>query len=348
MKKIITLIQSEAWIDYVKRSANHDFYHTWTYHSLDESGIPLLFVYEEETDFIAFPLIKRDIPDSEYYDFSSVYGYSGPISNKNFKDLDIEFIKRFKHSFLSFLSQEKIVSIFTRLHPFFDQEILLQHFGGLWNNGKVIALDLSISLEEQRSKYQNRVLRQVKQMNRKGYSVKQAHGLEDIRIFNAMYTANMLRLDASKSYMFSEQYFVDLLHSKEVDARLLFVYNEDGYPICGAIVVFTNKLIQAHLLATKQEYYAESPAKLLTDEITILGRKLGMKYYNLGGGLGFKEDSLFTWKMAFSRLTFNYQSWRFIVNQSAYNDLLYDLDIDPKSSVDLFPLYRSRVLQPIS
>jgi len=340
MKKIITLSHSEEWISYVKRSKNYDFYHTYTYHSLDENGVPFLFVYEEEGDFIAFPLVKRDIPETDLFDCSSVYGYSGPISNKNFTDLEDEFINRFKKSFLSFLNKEKIISIFTRLHPYFDQQVILKRFGGVHENGKIISIDLSIPIEEQRLKYQNRVLRQVKQMNKKGYYVKEANDIEDIRTFNSMYTAAMLRLEASKTYLFSEEYFITLLNSKELDARLLFVYNEVGFPICGAIVVFTNQIIQAHLLATDSNYYAESPAKLLTDEISLLGRKLGMKYYNLGGGLGYKEDSLFNWKLAFSKQTFNFYSWRYIVNRSLYDDLLIEFDIDEKVSVELFPLYR--------
>lgn len=218
----------------------------------------------------------------------------------------------------------------------------MDKFGGVWKNGKVIAIDLSISIEAQRAQYQNRVLRQVKQMNRKGYYVKEANDREHISLFNSMYTANMLRLNASRTYLFSDQYFIDLLNSTELDARLLFVNNTEGTPICGAIVVFTKNLIQAHLLATSAEYYSESPAKLLTDEITILGRKLGMKYYNLGGGLGFKEDSLYIWKSTFSKLTFNYSSWRYIVNQQAYNRILSVFEVSPSSTTDLFPLYRSQ------
>jgi len=340
MKKIITLSRSEEWKAYVKRSKNYDFYHTYTYHSLDETGVPFLFVYEEEGDFIAFPLVKRDIPETDFFDCSSVYGYSGPISNKNFTSLEEGFINKFKIAFLSFLHKEKIISIFTRLHPYFNQQVILKKFGGIHENGKIVSLDLTIPIEEQRSKYQNRVLRQVKQMNRKGYYVKEANNLDAIRTFNSMYTAAMLRLEASKTYLFTEEYFSRLLHSQEIDARLLFVYNEVDVPICGAIVVFTNHIIQAHLLATDADYYSESPAKLLTDEITLLGRKLGMKYYNLGGGLGYKEDSLFNWKLAFSKQTFNFYSWRYVVNRSMYNKLLFEFDIDENGSDELFPLYR--------
>ena len=177
-------------------------------------------------------------------------------------------------------------------------------------------------------------------MNKKGYVVKESKELADIQIFYSLYTDSMLRRNASKAYFFSEKYLSELLNSKDINAKLLFVYNEDGFPICGTIVVFTNEIIQAHLLATNPDYYSESPAKLLTDEITIIGRKLGMKYYNLGGGLHYKEDSLFDWKLAFSKKTFKYNSWRFIANHNLYNNLLKEFDIEDDSTIDLFPLYR--------
>jgi hypothetical protein len=343
MKKIITLIESEEWASYIKRTAKHDFYQTSTYHSLDESGVAILFVYEEGVDFIAIPLIKREIPKTDLFDFTSVYGYSGPFANKCFKDLEESFMVKFKNHFLDYLKKEKIVSIFTRIHPFFDQHILLNKFGGVYSNGKVIAIDLTISLDEQRSRYQNTVFSHIKKLNKKGYAVKEAKELADIQTFYYMYTASMHRLFAKKSYFFSEKYFINLLNSKEINAKLLFVYNEVGYPICGAIAVFTNQIIQVHLLATDIIYYSESPSRFLIDEITIVGRKLGMKYCNLGGGLSYKEDSLFNWKQTFSKLTIEYNSWRYIVNQDLYYKILNKFNIKEDPSSDLFPIYRFSV-----
>ena len=150
----------------------------------------------------------------------------------------------------------------------------------------------------------------------------------------------MIRLNALNSYFFTEEYCIELLQSKEYDAKLYFVYNENGYPICGTIIVFTNKIIQGHLLATREEFKSVSPAKLLVDEISMIGRDKGMKYYNIGGGLGYNEDSLYKWKLKFSNLTFDHKSWRYIVNPQAYNFILNQLAIDPTSNIDFFHLYR--------
>ena len=47
----------------------------------------------------------------------------------------------------------------------------------------------------------------------------------------------------------------------------------------------------------------------------------GFKYYNLGGGLGGKEDSLFKYKSSFSKDFRDFQIWRYEVNKKAYDEL---------------------------
>ncbi|WP_432709905.1 GNAT family N-acetyltransferase [Pedobacter sp.] len=341
LKYLITIDQEVEWKNFVKRTINYDFYHSWTYHSLDRSGIPLLFVYEEKDNFIGIPLIKREIIDSEYYDMTSVYGYSGPISNRDFSSLPPDFVNNFRSNFLDFLKDEKIVTVFSRLNPFFFQTDIMKGFGGVVDNGKVVVIDLSVSLEAQRKGYhQGRVLRKVRQLRRNGFYVKEARSAKDVEIFSLIYNLNMLRKDASAIYHFDYKYFKSLLDTEEYDARLFFVYDIDDYPICGAIVVITNGIMQAHLIGTRAEYLSYSPAKLLTDEIANIGRTLGAKFYNLGGGLGFKEDSLYNWKASFTDLTFEYKSWRFIVNDEVYKSLLIKKEIKLDTKVDFFPLYR--------
>jgi RimJ/RimL family protein N-acetyltransferase len=339
-KFLITIDQEVEWKRFIKRTFNFDFYHSWTYHSLDDSGIPLLFIYEEGDNFVGIPLIKRIIPNSEYFDLTSVYGYSGPISNKAFHSLSPDLVRNFRSNFLDFLKDEKIVTVFSRLHPFFSQTDLMEEFGGVVDNGKVVVMDLSISLEEQRKAYRESFLRKIKQLRKKGFYVKEANADEDIKIFALIYKLNMLRIDASATYYFDYAYFKTLLDSDEVDARLLFVYDTNDYPISGIIIVITNGIMQFHLLGTRKEYLGDSPAKLLMEEITIIGRALGVKFFNLGGGLGFKEDSLFKWKTGFSHLTFDYKTWRFVANEEVYKSLLTKQEIKSDTEIDFFPLYR--------
>lgn len=342
MKKTITILEKEEWKNYVRNSLQHDFYHTWYYHSLDTTGLPLLFVYEEGENYIAFPLIRRSISATPYGDLTSVYGYTGPISNQRFESLGHVFLERFRESFLAFLKEEQFVSVFSRLHPFFDQHLSIEAMGGIHANGKTIAIDLRIPLEEQRQKYHKRLREKIRQLKRKGYTLREGNSLEDIRTFAAIYTENMKRIGASDYYLFTPSYFSDLHQSDEFNSKLLLI-EIDGKTVCGAFIVCTNDIIQAHLLGTLSSHLSDSPAKLLTDEITIIGREMGAKYFHLGGGLNFKQDSLFEWKACFSDLILDFSSWRYIADPVVYDSLLEDLQLDKSSDIDFFPLYRYQV-----
>ncbi|MEJ6981349.1 GNAT family N-acetyltransferase [Pedobacter sp. P351] len=341
MTRIITIDQKDKWNEYIENSFQSDFYHTWSYHSIDQTGDPLLFVYEENNLFIAFPLIKRKIDNSPYFDLTSVYGYTGPVSNTKFDEINELLIKNFQNEFLTFLQKGNYVSVFSRLNPFFNQESIVQCFGGLYYNGKTVAIDLTSSHKEQTSNYRRAFHGNIKKLRKLGYIVKEGNSIEDIRTFVSIYTENMDRIGASESYYFSEDYFRNILESKEYQSKLLMAYNDDDLAVAGMIITCINGIIQAHLLSTRTEFLHLSPAKLLVDEATIIGRELNMKYYHLGGGVGFKEDSLFNWKSGFSDLHLPYYTWRYIVNEPVYNSLLEKANIEKSAEIDFFPLYRS-------
>ncbi|WEA01213.1 GNAT family N-acetyltransferase [Mucilaginibacter sp. SJ] len=339
MIKIFTLLNKEEWISYVGNSAEYDFYHTWHYHSLETAGDPVLFIYEELDTFIGFPLLQRKIPGSDYSDLTCVYGFSGPFSNKKIDEIDEELMENFKSAFNNFLVKEKYVSVFVRLHPFYKQQKLLEKFGGVHENGKTVVLDLSLPIDEQRKKYRQSTMDAIKHAWKKGFRIEDETNTAGIKTFVEIYTENMKRVGASNYYLFNEKYFSEILNTSEYDARLLTVYYNDT-AIASTIIVFTNGIIQAHLVGTRAEYLHHSPTKFLADSITQIGREKGMKYYNLGGGLGFKNDKLFDWKCAFSDFHLDFKTWRYVANPEIYQKLLQDKGIEENAEVDFFPLYR--------
>jgi lipid II:glycine glycyltransferase (peptidoglycan interpeptide bridge formation enzyme) len=255
------------------------------------------------------------------------------------EELDDSLMTNFKCAFLNFLADGKYVSVFSRMHPFFNQQLLLEKFGGVHENGRTVVIDLSESIEDQRKKYRQSTLDSVKHAWKKGFKVREEKGAKAIALFNDIYTDTMKRVNASDYYFFSNEYFEKILNTPEYDGRLLTMYDGDT-AICSTIIMFTNGIIQAHLIGTRNEYLHHSPAKFMADEISILGRSLGMRYYNLGGGLGFKEDALFKWKLGFTEHCLDYKSWRYIANPTIYQELLDKKDLDKNADIDFFPLYR--------
>jgi len=338
----ITLDQKSDWVGYVSRAAETDFYHTWHYHSLAKDGTSLLFIYNEGGDFIGIPLLKREIFNTNYFDLHSVYGYSGPISNYPFKNIPEQLIEGFKYAFLDFIRDENIVSVFSKLHPFFNQHKILEKFGGIYDNGKTVFIDLLEPVDVQRKKYRQTTKDGIKKCRKLGYKIKDCTAQEDIAAFALLYKQNMSRINAAEFYLFNEDYFTRLIKTNEYLCKLILILDGNEI-ICGSIIMCNNGIIQGHLIATNAKYLRYSPAKFLVDEVSILGRNLGMSYYHLGGGLGFKENSLFEWKLGFSDLVLDYKSWRFIANPAVYNELVIKSGNSIDNTVDFFPLYRMSV-----
>jgi len=339
MTRIFSIHDKREWTFYVRNAAEYDFYHTWHYHSLETTGSPVLFVYQELDNYIAFPLLKREIPGSGYYDLSCVYGFSGPVSNQKIDRLGNAFMENFKKAFLTFLSDENYISVFTRMHPFYNQQHLLNKFGGVHENGKTVVIDLSESIEQQRQRYRQSAMDAIRHAWKKGFRVEEEKGPAALATFVEIYTESMKRLGASNQYLFNDRYFSNLCNTSEYDARILMVYDGDTV-MSSTIITFTNGIIQAHLVGTRAEYLHQSPTKFLVDEITQIGRIEGMRYYNLGGGLGYKQDKLFDWKSAFSDQHIDFKSWRFIANPTVYQNLLDEKGIKENAEIDFFPLYR--------
>ncbi|MBE9601667.1 GNAT family N-acetyltransferase [Pedobacter sp. MC2016-24] len=327
------------WDAFVLRSLIHEAYHTWHYHTLNSEGEPVLFVYEEGPHFIALPLIKRKIENSEFFDVTSIYGYGGPISNLPLSDIPDDRKANFKKSFQEFMDTEQCICVFSRLHPFIAQDDLLSTIGGVCDNGSTIYMDLSLPIEIQRSNYDKRLWRQIRKLRSENYIIKEAESEAEIRDFTMMYHKNMERLSAAPNYYFDYNYFVGLLNSKELDNKLILIY--DGQKlICGALLLVSSYLIRNHLSATAQEYINESPSKLLTDEISLIGRKVGAKIFHLGGGVGGKEDSLFKFKSHFSNTRIRDQIWCFVSNNQAYNELVEKRSAELNPESRYFPIYR--------
>ncbi|MFS2185136.1 GNAT family N-acetyltransferase [Mucilaginibacter sp. Mucisp84] len=334
-----TIHNRKDWDEYINRSYAHEGFHTWYYHSLNNEGEPLLFVYEENTVFIALPVIKRKIEGSEYFDMTCVYGYSGPLSNIPLENLPVAITTQFKVAFTGFMKEESAICIFSRLHPFLNQHHILENIGGIKDNGTTLYVDLSLSEEEQRNGYDKRLGRQIRSLRKMGFVIKEADTIQEIEHFAEIYYKNMDRLHASSNYYFDVQHFINLLNEEYMKNKLILIY--DGLNLmCGALILLSDTIVRNHLSATSPDYLNISPSKLLTDEISMIGRRLGKKIFHLGGGVGGKEDSLFNFKKLFSNSQVKDRIWCYINDEPAYNELVLKSGVDPNPEIKFFPLYR--------
>lgn len=330
----------ESWDKTLEDIISYDFYHTYDYHhiSKSENEKPILLVYSEEDKIIAIPFLLRQVFDSDYRDLTSVYGYSGPLV----KNIDETFDNsNFKKELNAFFEMYQVVSVFSRLHPFLNKQgFVINNLGKIKKLGKVVNIDLSKTLDEQRSQFSKTTKRYLNK-TRKICLVKNEVNSKMIDVFMDLYYENMDRVNAKQSYYFSKEYFEAFANSKNFKTDILYlVLEETNEIISAAMMIKTNNIVQYHISGTRNKHLDLTPIRVLIDEMRITATEQGYEYFNLGGGLGSLEDSLFNFKASFSKDFKDFKIWKYVVNQSSYDNLVKQYS-DLNGNQEFFPLYRN-------
>jgi len=340
-KFIQTISNKSQWDGILSEIGTYDCYHTYDYHMIDTEvdRIPMLLYYHIGKASIALPLIKRPIGDTGYYDFSSVYGYAGPVFSKGTTQKDFE---NFKRALVTFCESEKIVSIFSRLNPYIaKQNLCLDGLGEINSIGKLVYIDLSKSQEEQKAEFSSTCKRYINKA-RRSCTIKKDSSEKGVETFMRLYHENMDRVNADQHYYFDKDYFSDLLRTKNFETEILFAVLEETNEVISGILNFKiGSTIHYHLSGTLTKYLNLRPLRLLIDEVRIrANQKKESNYLNLGGGLGSQEDSLYNFKASFSKQHKIFQIWKYIVNKKVYDSLVSDKN----NAGSFFPAYREKNL----
>lgn len=329
-------IDDPKWREIIKRADTFDFHHTAYFHKIDTDFPAQLLYFHKDQDFIALPVVIRPVENTPYYDITSVYGYAGPVfhfSNEEIKDNLIEF---FKTSFTNYCKENKIISVFARLHPLISQRDILEGLGNIADLNKTVSIDLTLHPEEQRREYRKSLKSELNQLRKKEIFIESTTNPSCINDFIDIYYETMDRVNASENYYFSKEYFYEFLNNDDFEAELL-VAKKDHKVIAGAIFTFTDKIMQYHLAGTTEEFIKDTPMKLILDHARIIGNEASAKDLHLGGGVGGSDDdSLFKFKSGFSKNFKQFSVWKYIVDTEIYDELSRE-----KIASDFFPLYRS-------
>ncbi len=337
----LKIIESEnEWKEFLSSIDAYDFYHTYDYHQLAkvEGETPIIVVYQNGNCFVGIPFLQRKIFDTNYNDLTSVYGYAGPL----YVDPNDEFQQEdFKQRLNDFFIENNIVSVFSRLNPFIpNQENIISGLGDVLKLSKVVNIDITKPKDEQRTIFSKTTKRYVNK-TRKLCDIKIGGTPEDIETFKDLYYENMDRVNAKDSYYFDIEYFEKITRSDDFQNDVLFaILKETGEIISAAMMIKTNDIIQYHISGTRDQYLHLTPIRILIDEMRILGTDQGYTYFNLGGGLGSTEDSLFKFKSSFSKDFKDFKIWKYIVNDKIYNELSEQFS-DKTTNRNFFPLYRN-------
>jgi sugar O-acyltransferase (sialic acid O-acetyltransferase NeuD family) len=337
--KALTILtaSSSQWSEFLER-APHDFFHTSNYHQVSEcfgKGKALLAVYGDLDKFVAWPYLVQEIEGFErtaaenLRDITSVYGYAGPIGYAC--DQDNAFLASAWDGMLEMWRSQSIVSVFTRLHPLLGNHRWLHHLRGDGEmpalvdegcgEGTTVAVDLSASPEETWNSYKRQLRQSLRRLMSLSMSTTPDPEWRHFDDFVRLYYKTMKRNGSASFYVFPARQFKQLKAALGPHGSLM-VTEHEGEVAAAALLIEYAGIVNVHLLATDERFAQLSPSKLLIHEAQIWARSRGNRFLHLGGGRGSRsDDPLFRFKALFSSAFFPFHTCRWILNQSAYDDL---------------------------
>ncbi len=331
--QIDEISNKKEWRNALSFVEGFDFYHTWDFHAISQKngeGTPVLFKISKQNSGLLIPLLERKIPDTNYKDLTSVYGYPSPLV---YGDVSNDEIVSMWNDFTRHLIESDYVSIFTRLHPLVTPEPIVDLCGSF--SGKVVVIDLSLSQDEQTRGYRKGHKYDIKNLKKSDIDCYHSNDEESLRFFILNYEATMRSLNASSMYFFPELYYRGLLESSNFETRIYLCKYKDTI-ICSGLFIFCGEIVQYHLSGSNPEFYKLAGTKMMIDKVRADACHEGKKYFVLGGGLGAGEDNLFKFKAGFSKRTENFNVIKLVLNQERYDELSSACN----QNTDYFPKYR--------
>ncbi len=342
---VYTLEQSEAWDCLVKSFKSYDVYWLSGYvkaFKLHGDGEPMLFYYEADNLRGINVVMKRDIalsehfvgklPEATYFDFSSPYGYGGWIIEGEGDE------RALWQAYEQWCRSNSIISEFVRFHPVLENEARAQGGYETVFLGPTIAMDLS-SPEAIWANITSKNRNMIRKAQKNGIRIYNGNFPEIYKKFPEIYNLTMQKDNANKYYYFKDEFYQSILNDLPQNAQIFYAMLEDEI-IAVSIVLAADGKMNYHLSGSLLEYQGLAPTNLLLYHAALWGSANGCKTFHLGGGVGAREDGLYSFKKAFYRgEPKGYHIGKKIFDAEAY-DKLVSLRNDLEES-GFFPRYRA-------
>lgn len=351
MLSIINVSETERWDNLVKSFKNYDVYYLSGYSKafqLHGDGEPLLFYYDDEDTRAINVVIKRDIaklevfkdklPLNTYFDISTPYGYGGLIVEGEVTD---EKIRKLDEKYTVLCKNQGIVSEFVRFHPVTNNVNVVFPIYDTSKLGRTITMELNSKnqiWDDLTSKNRNVIRKALKS----GVEIFWGRDPKLFDKFITLYNATMDKDNAEDYYYFDKDFYDSILSDLKNNSLMFYAMYENKI-IAMSIILFSNEQMHYHLSASESEYMKFAPTNLLLYEAACWGAENGYKSFHLGGGLGSKEDSLFSFKKAFNKNSDTY----FSIGRKVFYEKKYDELVEIRKengyfdeNTLYFPIYR--------
>lgn len=344
------LPEDRRWRDFLT-TASHDCYHLPEYvrfAAKHEGGSPGAYYVENNGMALLVPVLRQALPKDlggtgMACDFISPYGYPGPIFSGG---TDAPNARELFAGFLDIARSQGAVAIFLRIHPLLQDFLsTMADFGELVMHGRTVFGEMSGGRDDIWSGLSGNHWRNIKKLQKSGF-VSVHNDFAWWEGFIGVYLETMRRVGATRQYFFSRDYFDDLRQALGNRLHLWSVHSSQGALAAASIFIETDGIVQFHLGGTAAEFSSFAPAKLLMYDVGNWANAQNARFFHLGGGVGGREDSLFSYKSGFFKNYSNFYTLRIIADEPKYRQLTTiwkNNTLDSHCDLHFFPLYRQEL-----
>lgn len=272
---------------------------------------PTFFVYEQNGEVFFNSFHMSRVPDSEYFDLQSPYGYGGPIATTG----DEAFLKCAWTEYEKWCRQNGVLAEFVRFHPILGN---WRYYGGeVIHDRSTVWIDLT--KEDLMSSYQSRVRNMVRKAKKSDLRIEWTDATEFFRWFPKLYEDLMVSIGADDFYLFSNDYY-NSWESVMGTSFCLCKLNDD---VIGASIFFDNEfMMEYHLSASNEIAKKLAGTTLMIHEAALRAKERGCQKLHLGGGTnGSPDNPLLYFKSGFSAEKADYRIGKYIHMPEEYQNL---------------------------
>ena len=346
MLEVYRLKDSNKWDEIVKTFKDYDVYYLSSYTKafyLHGDGEPLLFYYCDEAIKAINVVMKRDVSKDEhfvnkleenkYFDFATPYGYGGWLveGDGSLSNLISEYS--------NWCKENNIISEVIRFHPVLANQGKVREYYDVMDLGKTISIDLTDE-EEIWNNFSSKNRNVIRKAIKNNVVIKKGINKDLLETFRNVYNQTMNRDNAENYYYFKQDFYDSILYDLQNNAEVYYA-EYDNKVIASSIILKAGNKLSYHLSGSLKEYGSLAASNLLLYEVSKWGSQNGYKTFHLGGGVGSKEDNLYSFKKAFYKGDgYQYSIGRMIFDEERYNELV-KIRKGEEMRNNFFPLYRA-------
>ena len=277
----------------------------------DPDLLPCFFIYEDGGESYYHAFHTAPVPDTDFIDVQSAYGYGGPVATTSNR----EFLETVSAAWDGWCRETGVLVEFIRFHPLLENWRFFK--GEVLDDRATVWVDLAAP--DLMAQYATRVRTAIRKAMKSGLRVEWWDAAQFLAVFPALYADTMRAIGAGDGYFFPPAYFERLL---AYDAPWLAICLDDRRVLAGAIFLAGAEMVEYHLSASNAEGRACGATNLMLHAAALRGRDADKRRLHLGGGTNAAPDNpLLFFKAGFSELRARFRIGRQIHEPRAYAGL---------------------------